>query len=277
MDTEGTATAVGAACTLLGVAIGALGTLWAARMQVRGAVAQADAMLTQADTTYRAALDQAHATQRAAHAQWRREIRRDAYAAFVAALDRLEERVTRPELLEGGAGGAADAVATASRAVQAAYAVVELEGPAPLSTLARTVWQAGVTAGEHALRLAPRASALRLLDAAASDVPADPAAASAPAEAARAAHRELTRLRETVFRHDSGEADHAALHAARQRAAGALDASGLFTAEQRRALLGDPSWEGALRTAAEHAESLRRLTTARAEFVSTARDLLDTA
>lgn len=94
MDSDSVSAVVGAVRTLLGVVPGALGTLGAARVQLRGAIAQADAVLAQADTTYRAALAQAHAAQRAVHEQWRREIRRDAYAAFVAALNRLEELVS---------------------------------------------------------------------------------------------------------------------------------------------------------------------------------------
>ncbi|MFK0116902.1 hypothetical protein [Streptomyces sp. NPDC090994] len=270
MDSEGMSTIVGAVCTLLGVAVGALGALAAARVQLRGAIAQADAVLAQADMTYRAALDQTHAAQRAAHEQWRREIRRDAYAAFVTALDEVKELVARPELLD------ADALSAASRAVTAAFAVVELEGPAPLTDLARTAQRRCLVADEQARRLAPRATAMHVLSTA-TGAATDQADSGSPSALARAAHRALTQLREAAFRHDTGRADRSAYESARHRAAEALDACGLFTAEQRHALLGDPSWEAALRMGSEHAEALRQFDAARGDFVSTARELLDTA
>lgn len=277
MDSDSVSAVVGAVRTLLGVVPGALGTLGAARVQLRGAIAQADAVLAQADTTYRAALDQAHAAQRAVHEQWRREIRRDAYAAFVAALDRLEELVSRPELLEDDSGGEPDPLTLATRAVRATHAVVELEGPESLALLAHTARERGLTACDHARRLAPRAGALRVLGVATDGGPAGGAEESSPAALARAAHRALTRLREAAFHLDAGRVDQAAFDAARQRAADSLDACGLLTPGQRRALLGDPSWEGALRAGSEHADALNRLTAARTDFVAAARALLDTA
>ncbi|NJP99306.1 hypothetical protein [Streptomyces zingiberis] len=293
MEPDSTATVVGAVCTLVGVAIGAIGTFAAARAQLRGALAQADAALAQADTTYRAALDQAHAAQRAVHEQWRRERRRDAYAGFVTALDRFEELVSRPELLDDGAGtgagpasgdggpgaaagGGPDAPGEAARAVKAAHAVVELEGPGRIAGLALTAQRHCLTAGDHARRLAPRAAALRLLGEATDGAPAERADPASPPALALAAHRALTQLREAAFHHDAGRADRAAFDAAHDRAAAALDACGLFTARQKRALLTDPTWDGALRLGAEHASAVDQLAESRAAFVAAARELLDT-
>ncbi|MCF2534377.1 hypothetical protein K6168_01625 [Streptomyces sp. FB2] len=196
-------TVAGAVCTLLGVAVGALGTPAAARIQLRGAIAQADAVLAQADTTYRAALDQAYAAQRAAHEQWRREIRRDAYAAFVTALDEVREPAARPELLDAHEE-ASGALPAASRAVTAAFAVVELEGPTSLTLRALTVRQRGLTAAEHALRLAPRATAMRLLNSATGAATADTSDGGSSSAPARAAHQALTQLREAVYRMERG-------------------------------------------------------------------------
>ncbi|MEU4653660.1 hypothetical protein AB0G32_06905 [Streptomyces sp. NPDC023723] len=275
MGSDGLATIVGAVCTLLGVAVGALGALAAARVQLRGAIAQADAVLAQADTTYRAALDQAHAAQRAAHEQWRREVRRDAYAAFVTALDEVTEWVARPELLDDGPDGGSVRLSAASRAVTAAFAVLELEGPVALTDLARTARQRCLAVGEQARRLAPRATAMRLLSTAAGAATADPADSQSSSALARSAHQALTLLREAAFRHDTGQVGRTAYDAAHQRAAETLEACGLFTAEQRRALLSDPSWEAALRTGSEHATALTRFDEARSGFVSAAHELLD--
>ncbi|MFE5190313.1 hypothetical protein [Streptomyces sp. NPDC056628] len=267
-------TVVGAVCTLLGVAAGALGALAAARIQLRGAIAQADAVLAQADTTYRAALDQAYAAQRAAHEQWRREIRRDAYAGFVTALDEVQELTARPELLDAGHEEASGGLPTASRAVTAAFAVVELEGPASLTVLARTAQQRCLTAAEHALRLAPRATAMRLLSSTAGGATAAGSDGGSPSALARTAHQALTQLREAAYRLEQGQIRRDAYDAAHQRATEALDGCGLFTAAQTRALLSDPSWEAALRMGSEHADALTRFEAARGDFVSAARALL---
>ncbi|NEY34576.1 hypothetical protein GTU99_20630 [Streptomyces sp. PRKS01-65] len=274
MSSDGMATVVGAVCTLLGVAVGALGALAAARVQLRGAIAQADAVLAQADATYRAALDQAYATQRAAHEQWRREIRRDAYAAFVTALDEAREMVARPELLGSGPQDGSGPLQAALRAVTAAFAVVELEGPASLTVLARTAQQRCLAAGEHALRLAPRAGAMRLLSSATGATTADRSSSGSPSALARSAHQALTQLREAAYRYENGHIGRDAYDSARQRASEAVDACGLFTADQARALLSDPSWEAALRMGGEHADALTRFEVARGDFVSAARELL---
>ncbi|GHH23157.1 hypothetical protein [Streptomyces rubradiris] len=269
------ATIVGAVCTPLGVAVGAVGAPAAARVRLRGAIAQADAVLAQAHTTYRAALDQAYAAQHAAHEQWRREIRRDAYAAFVTALDEVRELVARPEFLDTDPEDGSGPLQAASRAMAAALAVVELEGPASLTVLARTVQQRCLVAGEHALRLAPRATAMRLLSSATDAATADRSDNGSPSALARSAHQALTQLREAAYRHESGRIGRDAYDAARQRATEAVDVCGLFTAGQARALLSDPSWEAALRMGSEHAEALARFEAARGDFVSAARELLD--
>lgn len=157
----------------------------------------------------------------------------------------------------------------------AALAVVEPAGPAPLVALARTARRRCLSALEHTRRPAPRATAVRVLSAAAAGAATEEAGSRSPSGLARSAHQALTRLREAAFRHDTGRADRSAYDSARHRAAEALDACGVFTAEQRHALPGDPSWEAALRRGSEHAEALREFDAARAAFGSAARELLD--
>ena len=275
MDSQVVSAVIGGVCTLLGVLVGAVGTLGSARAQTRGATAQADAMLTQARATYDAALDQARVSQRAAHEQWRRGVRRDAYAAFVAALDDVEALVTRPELLGPDASGDSGELGAASGALRAADAVVQLEGPAPLASLAARARESGAELVVQALRLAPRAGALRMLAAATDATAADLGTAGSPAALAVAAHQALTQLREAAFQHDAGRTGQAGYETAQQRAAGALDACGLFTPQQKRALLTDPSWNGALRGGRAHADAAEQLTRARAAFVDAARAELD--
>ncbi|MCZ9344914.1 hypothetical protein NGM37_44920, partial [Streptomyces sp. TRM76130] len=163
----------------------------------------------------------------------------------------------------------------ASRAVTAALAVVELEGPASLTVLARTAQQRCLAAGEHAVRLAPRATAMRQLSDATDAVATDRSGSGSRPALARSAHQALTQLREAAYRHERGQVSRDVYDSARQRAAEAVEECGLFTAGQARALLSDPSWEAALRMGSEHADALRRFEAARADFVSAVRALLD--
>ena len=73
---------------------------------------------------------------------------------------------------------------------------------------------------------------------------------------------------------ERGETGRDAYDAVRQRATEAVDACGLFTPDQTRALLSDPSWEVALRMGSEHADALARCEAARGDFVTAARALL---
>jgi hypothetical protein len=275
MNSEVLSAAIGGVCTLFGVAIGAAGTLGSARAQTRGATAQADAMLEQAKATYEAALGQAEVSHRAAYLQWRRGVQRDAYAAFVAALDELEGLVGEPELLDTDDSGNSERLNRASATLRKAHAAVQLEGPPSLASLAGAVRDSGGALVTAALRLAPRARALRLLAAATDDLTSDRAAEGSPGALALDAHLALTRLREAAFHHDAGRTDRSGYDAAQRRAAAALDACGLFTGQQKRALLSDPTWDGAQRGGRTHADATEQLARARTEFTDAARTYLD--
>ncbi|MFD7288523.1 hypothetical protein [Streptomyces sp. NPDC059863] len=275
MDSEVIAAFIGGGCALVGVAIGAAGTIGTARMQNRGVTAQADAMLRQAEATYGAALDQAQATHHAAHEQWRRGVQRDAYAGFIAALDEAERLISQPELLDTEVpGGVRTSLAAASRALRAAHAILELEGPQRLVALATTARESCLELTTSAEGLAPRARALRILAAAIDTTVAERSAPQSSASLALAAHLAITQLREAAHQHDTGRIDQAAYHEAHERASASLEACGLLTMEEVRAVLADPSWERALRRGSRHADAAERLAEARTAFVEAARDHL---
>ncbi|MFF8841146.1 hypothetical protein ACF08N_00200 [Streptomyces sp. NPDC015127] len=276
MDAQVTSALIGGGCTLFGVAFGVVGTLVAARAQITGAKAQADAMLEQAKATYRAALDQAHAAQRAAHEQWRRGVQRDAYAAFIAALAEVERQVTQPDLLTSEDSDSTGPLGTALRTLRATRAALELEGPAPLAMRAAEACIRTDAVVRYAIQLAPRANALRILSHAITNATtAERENPRSPVGLSLTAHQDLTRFREASFQYEAGRIDHDAYDTARQRAASSLDACGLLTAQQIRALLSDPSWDGALQTGREHADATQRLAEARTAFVEAAREHLD--
>ncbi|WP_326843322.1 hypothetical protein OHB33_29160 [Streptomyces sp. NBC_01558] len=132
MDLEGVGALSAAAVAALGVPAAVVVGRW----QMRGALRAADetgrAGAAQAAATYRAALDAVHGEADAARLQWRRGIRRDAYAAFLLAMTRcvqaaeaLPLRRETPEVLNNAEG---ELVRTKND-LSAALWVVRLEGP----------------------------------------------------------------------------------------------------------------------------------------------------
>ncbi|MFB7272907.1 hypothetical protein [Streptomyces sp. NPDC056244] len=270
MDGQVLAAVIGGVGTLVGVAAGAAGTYVAARAQVSGARTQADAMLEQAQATYRAALDQAHSAERAAHEQWQRTQRREAYAGFLSAMDKVVEVCSEPTL------ATAEHMAQATRILGSACAMVELEGSEHLGRLAAEAVEHCTELARLTNWLAPQASARRRLQVEIAEASrtegVDP---ESRAGQALTAHLALIRLREAVYQYDQGRSDHTEYEAARVRAEAAVEGSGLFTHEQAGALLADPTWANALRASTAHSQVIERVTRARTEFVATARGELE--
>ncbi|MEW2401477.1 hypothetical protein [Streptomyces sp. NPDC046862] len=103
---------------------------------------------------------------RSQHAHWRRQVRRDAYAAFLDSIARFNEwrRSYRERTLLGEAmpEGSADRLRELIRSIERALFIVELEGPPEVAARADTVmrsiadWQASVIVSElRAARGAP--------------------------------------------------------------------------------------------------------------------------
>lgn len=276
MDGQVTAAVIGGACTLAGVAAGAVGAFTAARSQVAAARTQADAMLEQADATYRAALDQARLERRSAHEQWQRGLRRDAYAAFIAALIEVERRVAQPELLAEDDALTSGGLGSAVRALDGAQAGVELEGPDVVTRHAADACARAGTAAQLALELAPRAGGQRAMDLATSTVTdSERENPGSPGGRALAARRELVRLRDALHQLRTGALGHEGYMTARDRTAASFETAGFLTPQQSRALLSDPSGDAALQIGHEHAVALERLAESRTAFVAAARERLE--
>ncbi|MFE5028081.1 hypothetical protein ACFRAO_33420 [Streptomyces sp. NPDC056656] len=88
MDLEGIGAIAAAAVAALGVPAAVLVGRWQMRAALRAAEETGRAGIAQAESTYRAALDAVRTEADAAHQQWRRGIRRDAYAGFLLAMTR---------------------------------------------------------------------------------------------------------------------------------------------------------------------------------------------
>ncbi|MEU9117273.1 hypothetical protein AB0D04_37380 [Streptomyces sp. NPDC048483] len=127
----------GALAAALVAAVGIPATVLVGRWQMRAALRSADATsqagLAQAQATYQAAVDQTSAQSTAAHAQWRRGIRRDAWSAFLLT---IEDAVNAGHSAPSGAG---EDFAAARRVVKTSLVVLELEGPPPVVTAAKTL------------------------------------------------------------------------------------------------------------------------------------------
>lgn len=277
MDGQVLAAVIGGVCTLAGVAAGAAGTFAAARAQISGAReqadatrAQADATLEQAHSTYRAALDQSRSTERALHEQWRRTQRREAYARFIAAVDRVEEVCGKP------AHATADGLEDSSRALGAARSMVELEGSERLTGLAARALEVCTELVRLAAKLAPHESARRMLEEEIAEGAAserdDP---ESRAGRALAAHSALTMYRDTAVHYEKGGRSTAEYEEARARAEAAVEAYGQFTRSQVRALLADATWASTFRASSAHAKASERLAAVRADFVEAARGDLE--
>ncbi|MGW1134142.1 hypothetical protein [Streptomyces griseoluteus] len=143
MDLEG----IGAISAAAVAALGLPAAVVMGRWQMRGALQAAEetgrAGVAQAESTYRAALDAVRTEADAAHLQWRRGIRRDAYAGFLVAMTRC---VQAAEALPRGRLETSQDLSTAegelTRAkndLSAALWVVKLEGPPVVANSAEGV------------------------------------------------------------------------------------------------------------------------------------------
>lgn len=133
MDAQGVGAIAAAAVAAATVPI----TVLVGRWQVRAAIRAGEA-------TYRAAVDAAQQQGTAAHSQWRREVRRDAYAAFLSATHQvvqLCERL-RPHVLTDSGTASESEIDQAARRVADAVAIIALEGPEPASRTAELTSQA---------------------------------------------------------------------------------------------------------------------------------------
>lgn len=103
---------------------------------------------------------------RSQHAHWRRQVRRDAYAAFLESVAQFNEwkRSYRERILRGEAmpEGSDDRLRELIRSIEGALFIVELEGPPAVAARADTVlrsiakWQASVIVSQlRAARGAP--------------------------------------------------------------------------------------------------------------------------
>ncbi|MFF6642293.1 hypothetical protein ACFY83_34365 [Streptomyces althioticus] len=138
MNVEGIAALVAAA--VLGVG----GAIWVGRLQLKGALSAADATartgLAQAEAAYRAALDAVRASGTEAHTQWLRDVRRQAYSAFLLACSEVTDIATRLEMDTQRGKIPADQRDTRREELAAAIArlensvmIVALEGPEDVS------------------------------------------------------------------------------------------------------------------------------------------------
>ncbi|WP_371632980.1 hypothetical protein OG693_18020 [Streptomyces sp. NBC_01259] len=139
MDLQGVGALAAASVALLSVP----GTLLVGRWQTKAALQTAQAGMRQANATYRAALDSVRAQGLNDHEQWRRGIRRDAYAALLQAVLNYKEHAS--SVFSQGATDAHQApdVIAASKPLAADMThrnlVVRLEGPDEVSSAAQAV------------------------------------------------------------------------------------------------------------------------------------------
>ncbi|MEU1273487.1 hypothetical protein [Streptomyces sp. NPDC005799] len=143
MNLEG----IGAISAAAVAAIGIPTALIVGRWQLKGALRTAEEAgrvgIAQAESSYRGALDAVRTEANNAHSQWRRGIRRDAYAAFLVATTRAvqaasalpRERLSAAEDLTTPQA----ALRIARNELNATFWVVKLEGPLEVSEVAGRV------------------------------------------------------------------------------------------------------------------------------------------
>ncbi|MEU1120801.1 MULTISPECIES: hypothetical protein [unclassified Streptomyces] len=112
---------------LLGAAVGVAGTSMAAAITSRASRRQAETELA------------------GSHAQWRRQIRRDAYVCALEAVGAAQQRLdaSTQRLWEEGTQTeplVSDTAETVENNVRPALRIVQLEGPTLVSEAARTLW-----------------------------------------------------------------------------------------------------------------------------------------
>ncbi|MFC9498880.1 hypothetical protein [Streptomyces sp. NPDC056982] len=139
MDLQGIGAVSAAAVTLFGIPAALVVGRWQLRAALRASEETARAGLAQADASYRAALDAVRAQGHVEHAQWRRGVQRDAYAAFLQSVLSYHDCATN---LEPSAEEAEMRSRTAElKPLKADMShkgwVVRLEGPEEVSSAAR--------------------------------------------------------------------------------------------------------------------------------------------
>ncbi|GAA3527238.1 hypothetical protein GCM10022295_06610 [Streptomyces osmaniensis] len=143
MDLERVGAVSAAAVAALGVPAAVLVGRWQMRGALRAAEETGRAGIAQAESTYRAALDAVRTEADAAHLQWRRGIRRDAYAGFLLAMTHCVQaaealplkRLETPQILSAAEGE----LTRAKNDLSAALWVVKLEGPSAVADIAGSV------------------------------------------------------------------------------------------------------------------------------------------
>lgn len=152
MNVEGITALVAAGAAIVAVPA----TLIVGRLQYKGAIAAADrtyqagiaqaeassrAGVAQAEATYRAALDAVRASGTETHTQWLRDVRRQAYSAFLLACSEVTDVATKLTADTSKARIPADQRDTRREELAAAIArlenavmIVDLEGPEEVST-----------------------------------------------------------------------------------------------------------------------------------------------
>lgn len=144
MDLAGVGAISAAAVAALGVPAAVVVGRWQMRGALRAAEETGRAGIAQAQSTYRAALDAVQTEAEAAHLQWRRGIRRDAYAGLLLAMTRCiqaAEAVPTGRLTDasGDLSAAERELVTARSDLSAALWVVKLEGPPAVARSAEGV------------------------------------------------------------------------------------------------------------------------------------------
>ncbi|MFI6938848.1 hypothetical protein ACIBI4_06220 [Streptomyces sp. NPDC050418] len=140
---EGVAAILAALIAFGGVGLGLRGARW----QYRGALEQANAAREAAQETAQAAIEAVKAQGRDQNQQWRRTVRREVWAQFLATLakvDQAGDAMAKSGLVEDYER-AAESLADAQRHLadlRNQIGVIELEGPAEISELAADVVRA---------------------------------------------------------------------------------------------------------------------------------------
>lgn len=128
MDLQEIALVVATSVAVVGVPSTLLIGRWQLRAALQTASATHQAGLRQAESAYQAALDTVRAQSDSAHDQWLRGVRREACSVFLLSIGELVGILD--QVLDGT--GAPDSLRPASRDLQRALAVLELEGDAEL-------------------------------------------------------------------------------------------------------------------------------------------------
>ncbi|MCX5434697.1 hypothetical protein OHU11_41705 (plasmid) [Streptomyces sp. NBC_00257] len=285
MDLQG----IGALGAVLVAAVGIPATIlvgrWQTRAALRSAEATSQAGIAQAEATYRAALDQAAAQTTAAHEQWRRGIRRDAWAAFLLA---VEDAVSSGH---SALNGTDEDLPALRRAMKTTLVVLELEGPPPVVEAAKLLrlkcndylelvnGDLLASRAWHALESAAQEERENLSGDAATPVHDAEVALSTLASLMHGVRGAAGGQDFVLWGLDPNEEPEAVYERTEQThtaAASALAACPAVSAAQARTLLHDAAHGGRFEMGQQAHDSLEFLDQARAAFLEAARAQLDT-